>query len=378
MKNFNFEKKVIDVILKTIKKHQLYLTKEENLPQLAKLGFIYNTLWYSGRLCWSTKGLLRTDKRNHWDCDDNPKYKIEMCNPKNDNIESLIYDAWGMHVSFEENIVNWDSFINIVNGDIQLEDWELLEIKKNKTMNDWVKLFQNPSYPYNSMFKTEKRIYDYLLCTIGTGYEYDKESGFIFKVASGADIDKARYGNWKQCKFSKDINDIIIPLLSNDYIKETINATYNHIKELQLKRKKEYDDEIEQQQIDLLKLVEEIKNEPKENNDEVNKILQQLLDYRDNKGHIQEPKIVEYQKYYPISKNYSIITMLDEKTDISILEVAYNIIMDILDNEKQEEGKNVSFAKQNKNKFKKLLGIKIEPIFDRGNEFMNRHRPLFS
>jgi len=32
-----------------------YLTKKENTPQLAKLGYIYNTLWYGGRMSWVTK-----------------------------------------------------------------------------------------------------------------------------------------------------------------------------------------------------------------------------------------------------------------------------------------------------------------------------------
>jgi hypothetical protein len=51
-KKFRYEKNVIDPILKIIKDNQEYLTQPENLPQLAKLGFLYNTLWYAGRICW--------------------------------------------------------------------------------------------------------------------------------------------------------------------------------------------------------------------------------------------------------------------------------------------------------------------------------------
>jgi len=46
-KHFKYEEKVIDVILTLIKDNQEYLTQPENLPQLAKLGYMYNTLWYS-------------------------------------------------------------------------------------------------------------------------------------------------------------------------------------------------------------------------------------------------------------------------------------------------------------------------------------------
>ena len=45
--SFLFEEKVIDPILNLIKDNQKYLTKKENLPQLSKLGFIYNHFWWS-------------------------------------------------------------------------------------------------------------------------------------------------------------------------------------------------------------------------------------------------------------------------------------------------------------------------------------------
>lgn len=99
---FKFEKLIIDPILKLIKKHQLYLTQPENLPQLAKLGYMYNTLWYAGRQCWGNDGLLQ-GKKNAYDCEDNPKYKIEAVEPKTKEIENLVYDAWGMHVSEMED-----------------------------------------------------------------------------------------------------------------------------------------------------------------------------------------------------------------------------------------------------------------------------------
>jgi len=58
-KHFKYEEKVIDVILGLIRDNQEYLTQPENLPQLAKLGFMYDTLWYAGRRCWGSNGILR-------------------------------------------------------------------------------------------------------------------------------------------------------------------------------------------------------------------------------------------------------------------------------------------------------------------------------
>ena len=55
---YPFEQNVIDPILLLIRNNQEYLTKEQNLPQLAKLGFMYNTLWYAGRLAWGFDGIL--------------------------------------------------------------------------------------------------------------------------------------------------------------------------------------------------------------------------------------------------------------------------------------------------------------------------------
>ena len=114
-RRFKFEEKIIDPILTLIRENQEYLTQPENLPQLAKLGYMYNTLWYSGRVCWGYDGILidpsiikslKTADEGDMDeddenypyrfvsCEDNPKYKIEACEPQNDEIENLIYDAW--------------------------------------------------------------------------------------------------------------------------------------------------------------------------------------------------------------------------------------------------------------------------------------------
>ena len=128
---YPFEEKVIDIILNTIKDNQEYLTLPENLPQLAKLGYMYNKLWYAGRVCWGYDGIIADsskvegefDNPLYAQCEDNPKYKIEMCEPINDEIDNLIYDAWGMHVSNFENPTSWENFKKLI-----LEGRELSEL----------------------------------------------------------------------------------------------------------------------------------------------------------------------------------------------------------------------------------------------------------
>lgn len=135
---YNFEKNVIDVILNTIKDNQVYLTQKENLPQLAKLGFMYNTLWYNGRICWGYNGIINSstdenDEEYYGQCEDNPKYKIEMCEPINKEIDYLIYDAWGMHIGMDslEEHPNWEDFSKIINGGVELSDLQRLTIMDN-------------------------------------------------------------------------------------------------------------------------------------------------------------------------------------------------------------------------------------------------------
>ena len=81
---FDFEKQVIDPILIIIRENQEYLTYPENLPQLAKLGFMYGNLWYIGRVCYGQKGIIF---KSEMICEDNPKYKLEMVEPIDDDID---------------------------------------------------------------------------------------------------------------------------------------------------------------------------------------------------------------------------------------------------------------------------------------------------
>lgn len=315
-----FEKRIIDPILKTIKKHQTYLTKPENLPQLAKLGFIYNTLWYAGRSA-SYRGVIEKNQ-----CDDNPKYKIEMCDPKDDIIEDYIYDAWGMHVSNEFG-PNWDEFSTTVLHGKELSIVEKKMLKPNKTFDEWVEILTDPNYRYHSIYKNKREVANHLLCTIGNGYGY--KNGFVIYEASGADQDSTDYGDWQNAKFREDIQLVVDKIMADPDVEKVIRVTEE--------AKKDYEKEKIEREIKLHGMtVDELLNKS-------NELLKKLGIKKD-----ADKKEVKYHPYYPIC-NYSIITMLDENSDPSYIKAAIEICEDILahrDEENKSRKGNVIFAER--------------------------------
>lgn len=298
-RNLKFESRIINPILRCIKNNQEYLTKPENLPQLAKLGYMYNTLWYGGRTA-SYDNVIE-----EYQCDDNPKYKIEMCNPLNDKIENYIYDAWGMHVSNEFG-EDWETFKKYVLDGHPLSELDKKLLKPNKTFDEWVDIKLNKKYRYTSMFPNRRRIADYLLCTIGTGYGL--KNGYIIEEAGGADQDSTDYGDWKNCTFRKDIQKLVNKIMDDDGVKQVME--YVTIK------KNEYE---------AKKIAEEIKSfgMPYKLWLETNRGKKEFLNLFNND---EKP----YQ-YYPIC-NYSIIKQLDENSHPSYITAALEICEDITKN----------------------------------------------
>jgi hypothetical protein len=327
-----FEKRVINPILNTIKKNQEYLTQPENLPQLAKLGYIYNTLWYAGRHA-SYEKVIEKNQNN-----DNPKYKIEMCNPINDKIENYIYDAWGMHVSNGFG-PSWVTFKTTVLDGKVLDGVEVKLLKPNKTFDEWVDIFTDENYNYNSMFPDRRRVLDYLLCTIGTGYGY--KDGFIFYESSGADQDSTDYGDWQNAKFRTDIQLVVDKIMSDSDVK----LVMEHI----TKAKEKYESD------ELAKEIESFGMPYKTwlKTREAAKLM----------GHLEVKSETRYSDYYPIS-NYSLITNFDENTHESYIKAGIEVCEDIVNfppkikkdfNQYQIDGRNevIKFANEYLKKFKK-------------------------
>ena len=315
-----YEQRIIDVILNTIKDNQEYLTQKENLPQLAKLGYMYNALWYGGRMA-SYDGVIpriQMDGEEYHQCDDNPKYKIEMCDPENDEIENYIYDAWGMHVSNDPG-PGWSEFHRIVTEGEELDPFAAKMLKADKTFDEWVEVLTDPGYRYSSMYPDRRSVADHLLCVIGNGYGF--KNGFVIHEASGADQDVTDYGDWKNARFRPDIQAVVDAIVADPEVKTVME----HV-DVRVEQYKKEEMEREMKAFGM-PYEEWLKTE----------------EGREIAGAVS----AEYKPYYPIS-NYSIITMIDEKSDQSYIKAAIEICEEIFVHEKEENVRpeNVEFARK--------------------------------
>jgi hypothetical protein len=314
-----------------------YLTQKENLPQLAKLGYMYNTLWYGGRLA-SYDNIIEKEPIDEGDgeiymidqCDENPKYKIEMCEPQSEEIDNYIYDAWGMHVSNDYS-PGWTEFCEIITNGRELSDIETKTLKQNKTFDEWVEIMTSPDYKYSSMFPDRRSVANHLLCVIGNGYGFKK--GFVIKEASGADQDTTDYGDWMNAKFHKDIQKMVDNIMSDPEVKKVLT----HVE----KKKSEYEEE---------QLKKERKAFDGMTYDEFMKI----------KNNTRIRKTIH--EYYPISE-YSIITKINNNSHPSYIQAGIEVCEDLLANppkykenynkyQKEQCDYQVEFAKNFLDKFK--------------------------
>ena len=374
-KHFKYEEIVIDPILNIIKDNQDYLTKPENLPQLAKLGFIFQSLYYSGRMCWGYSSLLRGrvkkktrkdewDDGNYSDCEDNPKDKIEMCEPKNERIEDFIYDAWAQHVS-SNNLRNFEEFYKIVKEGQELTPIEIKLLKINKTFEDWVEIKTDDTYRYKSLYPDRKSVANSILCTIGSDYSYNKE-GFVFEKAGGADQNLALYGDWKNAKLRKDIEEMIDKILLLPEVKATIDTDY----EKRLEYKKKADKE-KQESYDIFYRVMKHAGVYKDEEgqlpfDVIQDRMEKVFEENEKAANLLKPaaeaiserkkRKIAYRTYYPIC-NYSNIYAIKNKSTkfhSSYINAAIEVCNEILEH-KNEEKENYKFAEG----FIKKFGNKI-------------------
>jgi hypothetical protein len=317
-----YQKSVTDKILKTIEKHQDELCETKNLPQLAKLGYMFNTLYYSGR--WFNK------------CDNSPKYEIEdRIKYNNDKNRDLVYDAWGMHVrNNDNNPTTFDQFSDMIRNGKELTPNEKLSRKKNKTFDEWEEIFLDENYRYKSLFPNRQSVADYLLCTIGTGYKYNHETGCIIEKASGGGKDIDIYGIWENAEFPDHINQVVEEILNNPQSKMAIDQSHREITDINEQKKMEDQETIKLNKMAFSLLLTEINKYLTQENrpnvtidipyDDKKAILREFTSrYRKD-----EEKVKKYE-YYPIG-TYANILDLDEKSHPSYIKAALEISHDIV------------------------------------------------
>lgn len=342
-----YERLVIQPILDVIEKHQKYLTQPENLPQLAKIGYIYNKMYYAGRVAYGYDGIVK--KGNS--CENNPKDWLENVNYLNEKIDYLVYDAWGMHISNDGNVLNFDDIKSLVFEGKSLTEFEIKKRIPNKTFDQWVEILTNKQ---NLLFSNRISVADHLLCVIGTGFGYNKKTGCIIQEASGANQDVDLYGDWENSILSSEIKPIIEKIFEYPEVKIALDAECDYVKSLRIKNQKEkqkswgffYDIINEQRKEDNL---------PELDISDPN-TLPIILDFINDKI---SKKVDKPSLYYPIS-NYSIITQFDKNTHISYINAGIEICEDILSHKEDyliknvvDYKRNVTFAEKYLKKFKK-------------------------
>jgi len=332
-----FQTATIKPLLKAVEKHQDYLCKPENLPQMAKLGYMFELLWYAGRVAYGYKGKIADDNS----CENNPKYElgdeIKYNSEKNDY---LIYDAWGMHVSNDPNPIDFDGFKKLIYEGKPLSEFEIQQRKSNKTFDEWVAIMTDDRYKYKSLFPDRRSVANYLLCVFGTGFGYNTKTGMIIKEASGADQDEDVYGDWENAKFSPAIQKVVDKVMAVPEVKLAVDCqSAEALKWKQLRDAEERERNEKFYKTFLPAVNEVLKSKGKEevtlDSPRFLKILDNYMDMMmqdafGNKKDKGKPKSERKFKYYGVHDGYSIITKLDENTHPSYIQAALEICEDML------------------------------------------------
>lgn len=330
----DYEKNIINPILNVINKYQDYLCKKENLPQLAKLIFIFEKLWYSGNIAYGSIGIL-----NKGDvCNMNAECKLNnMIQYKSNNNKNILLNVLKFHViQVEPKPINYREFKKLI-----LDGKELSEIDKNcrisnKTFDDWVLILSNKSYKYNYKYPNRRSIANALLCANeiefnSQGYYYNNETNVI-------DSNQEIYGEWENVYFLPEILKIIEKILNISECIDALNEQSIYIKryiaKVELDEQKEI---IERYKHVLPFLNDELKKRNKKpiilDSDELVLLIKRYKQVHINKNELE---------YHPISY-YSNITKFNENTQISYIKAGLDICEYII--------KNYIKIKQNTNEY---------------------------
>jgi hypothetical protein len=357
-----YEKNIINPILKVIEEKQDYLCQPENLPQLAKLGFMFNNLWYAGRVCYGYSGIVKKGSS----CENNPKYEIgDHIQYNSEENENLVYDAWGMHVSNEGEDNTYDVFKKIVLEGRELSEFEKELRKPNKTFDDWVKVLTDKQYQYHSIYPDRRSVANHLLCVIGNGYGYSPKTGMVIREAGGADQDEDLYGEWENAKFEPSILAVVNKILDVPECKLALDA-YSALVIKHRKERKDKERKDRAQWFDHLlpKINEKRAEEGKEpvslDDDD---FYDFVSDYLDNALAKRIAKVEKTYEYYPIC-DYSILWKLDENSHPSYIQAGLEICEHIVANppeirkdfneyQTNQRNEGIEFCKNFINKHKK-------------------------
>lgn len=284
-------------ILNLVKEEQVYF--EKNLSALAWVMWQWDRILYKSRL---------SDKANHA-YDNNPKDMLyeEIEQKVSKAYSDLVYDAWSASIDRHY-------------GEDTRQMARLpLELKLNKTMDEYLALCLNPQYEYNLIYPTKEHVYDHLLCVIGNGLDWNKD-GFLARTGpAGTDTDLFGDFRFAHLSFDQDVKRKVNLVFDNSELKQEMKKSIINLRRLRLKRKEE--------------------------KAQAEKDLRDLMS--DNGAQTFQPRPVAIKKYYyPIQGIWSAIKNMPTNVHPSYIKAAIEICEDILrleteTNENKQEAKNI-------------------------------------
>lgn len=224
------------------------------------------------------------------DLEENPKITPEYAN--------LVYDAWASTISGEED----------------LEEKHPLENKLNKTMDEIVTMCLDPNYRYNCLFPNRRKVLDYYLCCIGTGYGWSQD-GFIGPQNGPSGSDMNQFVNYQTATIPEKILQEFTWLSNPDIIQG---------KDLMLQSQKAHFAK-KQADRERLKLVE-----------------QELLKY--DSQYAKEMNQEKNSPFYPLCE-YSLLCNIPKNAHPSYLSAAKEVCLEIISSE-QESSSNKKIAQK--------------------------------
>lgn len=387
--------KIVDLIAS----NQDFLCQPENLPQLAKMTYIFTCLHNATSMTFGYDWKKHDKdydnpffiKERKWG-EDNPKDEFLDRTWNNDDNENLIYDAWCIHD--EPEIPTFDELNSLLHDTKQLDmsektDYEQLSEKKNKTMDEWVKLLTDDRNPYRSIYGTPEAVYNHLLCTIGSGYGWNKD-GNIAELGP-SDQDNDVYNGWKTSKLDDKILQKIDSILSSPYVKLALDNAHNaRIYLDERSERKEIMKDIEYSSYFLSSIArgktalsetliaeasnlqEQLKSDNIRNMsvNELKKIRQRITEIKDMDNEpflddpIENPK--DYHKYYPVSDGSSPICTVPDNVNPAYLPTIRKVLFEICSN---PDAMDEDYGYARENALNALVDLQKRKIIDASEEF---------
>lgn len=289
----------------------------------------------------------------------NPKYPIiELEKEVSEDYANLIYDAWGAGVRNSGYV----------------EKKLKAELKINKTVDDYLALFLNSKYRYQSLYESEKDVLDSLLCVIGTGYRWNQD-GFLAEIGPSG-CDQTIFYNFQLFKKETLPEKILkqLKFLEESPLKEALETYQKIVAKQRREDKGRYSSKVDSKLIDsLFKTDPSLKESftkaavKKMSQNEFFKLMMERVEAKlpakekakrkkEQKAKLkkeEEEKKKADNTYYPLSKEYSNLCTMPKNAHPSYIAAGKKVAQHIL-NSSYETADNKKLAQDFLKKWDKV------------------------